>query len=511
MPELSMFDLPHNFGDYTLVAFIGRTRGGILYQAIQQGMDRSVFLELLEPDNPEGVGVEDFLMKARTRAAVSAPVLGTVYEASQAQGYWFVTSEQLGGSSLRSMLDRGQTLPMKDLLKVIETVGTMCGRYERLQTAFNLLEPRHIFLDDKSAVRLMNTAMPGDFHEEISRAQMKRLGADLLPLVTPDVPGATRMRTLLQWMQEGQNGKPMQWDQVMELIAAVREQLGLSPRATTHRYTVPVEPRGKSGKWMLWAGTGLLGAGAAAAAILLLFTREESSAPAPPQAPRHYPDFSASDHTEIRVNLPGAGELIVGAHEITMESYRLFLDQWARLTPELREKYSHPDQPDKQTATHMPRDWEAMWKAAATPGGKWKGRKITPRSPVVDVTFWDAWAYASWKPVAPGEPRYRLLSRREWMALGSMLETGEKGDRTLVIDRYSNDYDLKTGVCGMASGVMEWTSSMEKDPARVKEPPGPVACGGDWRQPGITNRVEYLRSRGESRDNLGFRIVRDVR
>ena len=400
---------------------------------------------------------------------------------------------------------------MKDLLKVIETVGGMCGRYERLQTAFNVMEPRHIFLDDKSAVRLMNTAMPGDFHEEISRAQMKRLGADLLPLVMPDVPGTTRMRTLLEWMREGQNGKPMQWDQVMELIAAVREQLGLSPRATTHRYTVPVEPRRNSGKWMLWTGTGLLGAGIAAAAVFLLFPREEASAPAPPPAPKHYPDFSASDHTEVRVNLPGGGELIVGAHEITLESYRLFLDQWERLTPELREEYSHPDQPDKQTATHIPEDWEAMWKAASTPGGKWKGRKITPRSPVVNVTFWDAWAYASWKPVAPGEPRYRLPARGEWMALGNMLETGEKGDKTLVIDRYSNDYDLKTGICGMASGVMEWTSSMEKDPARVKEPPGPVACGGDWRQPGITNRVEYLRSRGESRDNLGFRIVRDVR
>ena len=176
-----MFDLPHNFGDYTLVAFIGRTRGGILYQAIQQGMDRSVFLELLDPDNPEGVGVEDFLMKARTRAAINAPVLGTVYEASQAQGYWFVTSEQLGGSSLQSMLDRGQTLSMKDLLKVIETVGNVCGRYERLRTAFNIMEPRHIFLDDKSAVRLMNTAVPGDFHEETeSRCNGTRLWSWLL-------------------------------------------------------------------------------------------------------------------------------------------------------------------------------------------------------------------------------------------------------------------------------------------------------------------------------------------
>ena len=81
---------------------------------------------------------------------------------------------------------------------------------------------------------------------------------------------------------------------------------------------------------MLWAGTGLLGAGIAAAAVFLLFPREEASAPAPPPAPKHYPDFSASDHTEVRVNLPGGGELIVGAHEITLESYHLFLDQLPR-------------------------------------------------------------------------------------------------------------------------------------------------------------------------------------
>ena len=220
-----MFDLPHNFGDYTLVALVGRTRGGILYQAIQQGMDRSVFMELLVPDNPEGVTVEDFIMKARTRAAINVPVLGTVYEASQVQGYWFVTSEQLGGFSLQAMLDRRETLSVKDMLKVIETAGTICGKYERLQTAFNLMEPRHIFVDDKSCVRVMNTAMPGNFHEEQSCEQMKKLGEYLLPLVTPDVPGATRMATLLGWMRDGQNGNRIQWEQVMELIAAVRLSL----------------------------------------------------------------------------------------------------------------------------------------------------------------------------------------------------------------------------------------------------------------------------------------------
>lgn len=120
-----MFDLPHNFGDYTLVAFISDTRGGILYQAIQQGMDRSVFLELLVPDNSAGVGSDEFLMKAHARAVISAPMLGTVYEASQTQGYWFVTSEQLCGFSVQTLLDNGSVLPVKDLLKIIEVVGNV--------------------------------------------------------------------------------------------------------------------------------------------------------------------------------------------------------------------------------------------------------------------------------------------------------------------------------------------------------------------------------------------------
>lgn len=504
-----MFDLPHNFGDYTLVAFISDTRGGILYQAIQQGMDRSVFLELLVPDNSDGVSSDEFLMKAHARAVISAPMLGTVYEASQTQGYWFVTSEQLCGSSVQTLLDNGSVLPVKDLLKIIEVVGNVCARYERLQTDFELIEPRHIYLDDKSAVRLMNTAVPGDFHEAASEAQMKHLGEVLLPLVTPAVPGATRMRTLLEWMRDGQNGKPMQWEQVMELITAVREQLGLLPRVTTHRYVLEDEARKKNGKLWLWCGLGLLAVGIAVTSVVCLSDKGGKTNVLPPVAPKKYPDFSASDYTEVLVTLPDGKKLMVGAHEITLESYRLFLEQWARLTPELREKYSHPEQPDKQTSDHAPRDWEAIWNAAVS-GSKWNGRKITPRSPVFNITFWDAWAYASWKPVKPGESRYRLPERSEWQALGSLLETREKGDKTSVIDRYCNDYDEKTGLCGMASGVMEWTSSTERAPARVKEQPGPVVCGGDWKQPGITNRVEYLYSRDECRENLGFRIVRDV-
>lgn len=126
---------------------------------------------------------------------------------------------------------------------------------------------------------------------------------------------------------------------------------------------------------MIWTGVGVLAAGAGTALLLFSGPAAETAPSGPPPAPKHYPDFSASDHTEVPVTIPGTGDLIVGAHEITMESYRLFLDQWSRLTPELKEKYSHPDQPDKQNATHVPSDWEAMWKAASTPRRQMEGKE----------------------------------------------------------------------------------------------------------------------------------------
>ena len=112
---------------------------------------------------------------------------------------------------------------------------------------------------------------------------------------------------------------------------------------------------------------------------------------------------------------------------ITMESYRLFLDQWSRLTPELKEKYSHPDQPDKQNATHVPSDWGSHVEGRQHSGRQMERKKDPPRSPRRQRHFLGCLGLCGLKPVEPGEPRYRLPSRQEWMALGALMETGERG------------------------------------------------------------------------------------
>ncbi len=510
-----MFNLPHNFGDYTLIARVDSTRGGILYQAIQQGMARSVFLELLAPDNEDGVTVEEFIMNARTRAGINVPLLGTVYEAAQVQGYWFVTSEQLGVASLQALIERGEKLSVKDLLTVIETVGKACAKYEALGMAFMPVKARDVFPNDKSGVRLMNTAVPGVFRDELSQEQMRLIGQELAALAPRGVPGATRIATLLDWMSNGQNGRLMDWEQVMELIKTVREQLGFTMPATSHRYSVPTELNtAKSHKWEILGVLGTLGVAAVAFCVYWFGFHSQGStddaASAPPPKAKNYPDFRASVQTELKIKLPGGRVLSVGAHEVTIEAYNAFLNNWKELNPELKERYSHPDQPDKLTATHKPADWDAMWKAACSRNGKWQGKRITRRSPVTNLTFWDAYAFAACKHVPEGAAPYRLPTREEWMAIASMVEGKVSADKTLIIDKYSNDHEPKSGLCGICSGVREWTASMEKDPSRIKEPACPVICGGDHKKPGIAESLEYLPSRGDCRPNLGFRIVRDI-
>lgn len=502
------FELPHSFGDYTLVAYLGTTRGGVLYQGIQQGMDRSVFLEIFDEDNPLGVPLDEFLAEARVRAGMNVPVLGAVYEAAQAEGLWFITSEYLPGQSLQAMADKGETLGVREFLKVIDSVAKLCDRFDTKGILFDVLPASLIFVTDKGNVRMYNTSLSGQWTPEPSNSQMIALGYMLAQVVpTQGVAGATRMATFAEWMMQGKSGNLKSWEQVLETGEYLREQLGLVPKVTTHRYTVPTEPASPMKKW------GIIGAAAVAVIVGVCVALTNgageggASATVKDERPARYPDFSRSDHNEVMLSVPNVGQIYVGAHEVTIEAYHNFLKQWEKMMPERKEKFSHPDQPDKLSATHKPKDWEAMLRAARK-NGTWQGKPITMRSPVMNITWWDAYAFASWKPVAPNTPHYRLPTMEEWQGIAAQMKH-EAGDKTTAIDQYCRDYDWDTGVCGMASGVMEWTSTIAKNPARLKEPAGVVVCGGDRDNPGVKDRVQYLMNKDECRPNLGFRLVRD--
>jgi len=105
----------------------------------------------------------------------------------------------------------------------------------------------------------------------------------------------------------------------------------------------------------------------------------------------------------------------IDAHEVTIEEYAEFLLFMDNLTPEQRTNYQHKDQPNTKE-NHIPDDWENLY-AAARRGEKWNGKTVTINCPIINIDWWDTYAYAE-------RHGHRLPSQEEWFAALSKNKDG---------------------------------------------------------------------------------------
>jgi formylglycine-generating enzyme required for sulfatase activity len=150
---------------------------------------------------------------------------------------------------------------------------------------------------------------------------------------------------------------------------------------------------------------------------------------------------------------------------------------------------------------------EFVWEASYRPPRGWAGFRCPPDmdlSPVANVSWVDATAYAKWLARKTNRP-FRLPTEAEWERAargvdGRMFPWGQDFDpwrcNTLEsskrgvtpIHTYSPSGDSPVGACDMAGNVWEWTSSLlhpyPYDPTDGREEPAGngqrVARGGAW-------------------------------
>lgn len=166
---------------------------------------------------------------------------------------------------------------------------------------------------------------------------------------------------------------------------------------------------------------------------------------------------------------------------MTIHQYAAFLEA-LRDHPSKARAFDHPDQPSSKKG-HEPENWAAYYDSART-GGLFNNRPIDLNCPMVNVDWWDAYAYASWKG-------RRLPTEEEWekAARGTDGRTLPWGN-----DAKANganlglDFDPKggggkqdgfnfwapvnqikidvspLGVVGTAGNVEEWTASWANHP-----------------------------------------------
>lgn len=490
------------------------------YRAIQVTVQRPVALVLLRPDlMGQPNAVEGFKARERLKASISHPRIAPLYEAGEVNGLIFYTRELPRGRNLEELQVAKEQLSERKLAELLHGVAeAMLYAVER-GYHYRRLFARDIYLDAENQASIVNIFRPEGTRLRVATEEV----AALLDMVAP-LASEGKARGLLATLGE----KERDWADLLEALDDVRGEM----RERSIMRRIEAEEGAPGGEratpWWAWAvavlalaGVFALGnlAGTATPAIRSALEQEMVPIPAGPFI------YQKKD----KRSLPA---FWISKYEVTIGQYAKFLeaDKKAKNHP-----FDHPDQP-KTKRNHEPPKWEETHLAARA-GATYNNQPLSLNTPVTQVDWWDAYAYARWKG-------HRLPTEEEW-------EKAARGDKGLIFPwgnqpdkgaaNLGDDYDANGkggsidgynlwapvdrkardsspyGVKDMAGNVSEWTASETKNQAWPAHPDfpdlrSPVVRGGHFALKSNNDLLTvrfFADSANETTLARGFRTVSD--
>jgi serine/threonine protein kinase len=127
---------------------LGRGAMGVVYLAIETGLDRRVALKILPgalgPDAATGLR-RRWLREARAISSVRHPNVVPLYDYGEADGWFFLVLEYIPGGTLKQRL--AEPLPARVAAKLVETIARAVGHLHGHDLLHLDLKPSNILLD----------------------------------------------------------------------------------------------------------------------------------------------------------------------------------------------------------------------------------------------------------------------------------------------------------------------------------------------------------------------------
>lgn len=143
----SMSDLPRDFGPYELIREVGRGGMGVVYEARQKGLDRSVAVKMILASHLASPDlVRRFQAEAKAAARLRHSNIVHIHDVGQLNGQDFFAMEYIEGLSLAQRITQGP-VDVPTAVRLVATVARAVEHLHQQGVVHRDLKPSNILLD----------------------------------------------------------------------------------------------------------------------------------------------------------------------------------------------------------------------------------------------------------------------------------------------------------------------------------------------------------------------------
>ena len=132
-------------GDYKLIRLIGAGSTGVVFQALDQPLNRTVALKVLRPSLGEDARTR-FLTEAKLAASIEHANVVTIFQVGQVDRLAFMAMQWLPGQTLEGLLTSEEQLDDEQIVEIIRQVAMGLSAAHQKQLVHRDIKPANLWI-----------------------------------------------------------------------------------------------------------------------------------------------------------------------------------------------------------------------------------------------------------------------------------------------------------------------------------------------------------------------------